>query len=78
MNDYDIDDTEIKLTKAEARAIARLQKLAAKWPRSLLLFSQAGRLLVLKPPKEDLASTLRRYTVAKIDGIRNDGGDSDY
>jgi len=60
------DDTEVKLTQAESKAIARLQKLANKWPKSLLLFSQSGSLLVLKPPKEDATSTLLRYTAAEI------------
>ena len=68
-------DDEIKLTKREERAIKRLQKLADTWPQSLMLFSQSGNLVVMKPPKDDPSNPLREYVVDEIYGIPNDGGD---
>jgi hypothetical protein len=70
-----IDDTP-EITKEEAKAIAALSRLASKWPKSLMLFSQSGSLLVLKPPPS--REPLLRYEVAEINGIPNDGGDTDY
>ncbi len=63
------------LTQAEKKAIAALQQLADEWPKSLMLFSQAGSLEVLKVPTGE--PPLMRHSVATITGIRNDGGDQD-
>lgn len=61
-----------RLTKAEARAISALQRLARSWPSTLTLFSWSGSLHVLKPaPGRTMASA----SVARITGITNDGGD---
>lgn len=75
---WNMDEEEIKLTKKEERAIARLQKLANTWPQSLMLFSQSGDLIILKPSKEDNSGGLLRYEVGQVIGIPNDGGDADY
>lgn len=71
----DEHDEVIELTSGEKKAIARLQKLAQTWPKSLMLFSQSGNLIVLKAPSHERQT---RYTVADIIGIPNDGGDADY
>lgn len=65
-----------KLTRAEMGAIKRLQKLADTFPKSLMLFSNSGNLQVMKLP-EGSGEPLRKYVVATISGIANDGGDSD-
>lgn len=65
-----------EVTKEEAKAIADLSKLASRWPKSLMLFSQSGSLFVLKPPKDSQEPRLRDE-VATIKGIPNDGGDAD-
>jgi len=67
-------DDEIKLTKREERAIARLQKLANTWPKSLMLFCNGGAIAVLKVPNGD-GEPNRDYEVDVIYGIPNDGGD---
>ncbi len=68
--------TEIKLTKKEERAIARLQKLANTWPKSLMLFSCAGSLVILKSPiKGESPERSSENEVGAIVGIPNDGGD---
>lgn len=56
----------------EREAIEDLKRLARRWPKSLMLFSNSGSLLVLdndkEPPTHDKA-------FAHIPGIPNDGGD---
>lgn len=63
---------EIEVTKEEQKAIASLERLAKKWPRSLQLFSWSGSLCVFKVNKEGV-----NCEVTNIGGIPNDGGDPD-
>jgi hypothetical protein len=60
------------LTRREAAALKRLQKLAEMWPSTLSLQSWSGSLHVLKPVK---GMTIGECMVARILGIPNDGGD---
>ena len=58
--------------KEEQRAIKALQRLANKWPETLILFSWSGSLVVMK----ELGHL--KAVVGDISGIRNDGGDPNY
>lgn len=68
------------LTDEERRAVATLQRLAKRWPKSLWLFSGAGTLCVMKFDKDGNRVTLDHggmdpeSSVATIK-IPNDGGD---
>jgi len=67
------------LTKEEEKAIKSLQRVAAKWPKSLWLYSASGSLEVMKKEGGDAAMTNSGgidpdYMVGHID-IENDGGD---
>jgi hypothetical protein len=67
-------------TADERRAIASLERLAKRWPETLMLFSWSGTLCVVKL-KEDGSSPLHdgdpnSHVVATIHGITNDGGDA--
>lgn len=62
----------IPLTYDERRAIQALQRLANRWPKTLMLFA-SGTLSVRKPESGKMYDD--RYTVATIEGIPNDGGD---
>jgi hypothetical protein len=68
------------MTQEEKRAIATLKRLAAKWPRSLWLFSAAGRLCVMRSGPDGRPVTLPsgsvddKMVVCTIN-IPNDGGD---
>lgn len=63
------------LTKEEKSIILALERIAKKWPKNLILFSDTGSI------------TIRRFTesgeykkeneIAVISGIKTDGGDSD-
>ena len=62
------------LTKEERNAIAALERLAKRWPPSLMLFSWAGTLCVMpagRLPGPDPEGAI----LATIQGIPNDGGD---
>jgi hypothetical protein len=70
------------LTAKERKAIADLQALAKRWPRSLTLFSWSGSLYVFK--SDEWAARghsgpngydANDYEVAHVSGIPNDGGD---
>lgn len=70
------------LTGEERRAIASLERLAKRWPRSLMLFSASGSLLVLRNDGHSVerlgsrdAAEQYATILASIDGIPNDGGD---
>lgn len=64
--------TEIILTHEEQKAIKSLERLAKKWPQSLLLFAGGTGLTVRKP----INGIYDRSTVvANILGMPNDGGD---
>jgi hypothetical protein len=62
----------MKLTREEIAIVSRLEDLNARWPKSLKLFSRAGKLVILKPGK---GRTIRQATVAELPCIWNDGGD---
>ncbi|MCW2756998.1 MAG: hypothetical protein JWO46_744 [Nocardioidaceae bacterium] len=64
-------------TPAEEKAIKALQRLADKWPKTLLLFSASGSLHVMPSAdyRDDLFDGDRTVW---IDGISNDGGDPDW
>lgn len=73
------------LTDDEKRAIAALQRLAGKWPKSLWLYSASGSLNVMRRDSAGKRAVLDHgldqhggvdpaYSVAVID-IPNDGGD---
>lgn len=74
---------QIEPTDDERRAIATLQRLARRWPKSLWLFSASGQLNVMRLRQDgqralggdnapDAADP--DYVLATID-IPNDGGD---
>jgi len=62
----------MRLTTQEKRAISELEKLAKRWPKTLVVFSWSGTLHVLKPGKR---RTMGQAIVASFSGIPNDGGD---
>lgn len=59
----DFDSEESGLTASEAKAVASLQRLAHRWPKSLTLASMCGSLVVVHTDDE------------RFDGIPNTGGD---
>jgi hypothetical protein len=72
--------SDLKLTREEHAAIATLERLAKRWPKSLWLFSANGELNVMRyaadgqrgvEPNGGIDQT---FSVATID-INNDGGD---
>jgi hypothetical protein len=68
------------LTLDEARAIRSLERLAKRWPKSLMLFSHSGTLNVIKLDDEGGWSLPGGHhdgnaIVTTITGIQNDGGD---
>ena len=65
------------LTSEERNAIAALERLAKRWPPSLMLFSLSGMLCVMRsdteiPRTEQMSDAA---IITTIDGIPNDGGD---
>ncbi len=62
------------LTQQEINAIKSLERLAKKWPDTLLLFAGMG--LSIRKIAPD-GSYRRETEVASITGIKCDGGDSD-
>lgn len=73
------------LTDDESKAVSALKRVAAKWPRSLWLFSASGTLHVMKCNKDGDRVMMPNhgiagggvdpdYSVDTID-IPNDGGD---
>ena len=62
------------ITKEEQKAIASLERLAKKWPKTLKLFSHSGSLVVEKLDP-NICLPIR---VASIVGIKNDGGDPNW
>jgi len=72
----------IELTKEEEKAIASLERLAKRWPKSLWLYSASSSLCVMKckpdgcvADKNNGESIDPDYLVTQIRGIHNDGGD---
>jgi len=61
---------KVSLNIEEQKAIASLERLAKKWPKSLMLFSWSGSLTVLKNDEHGF-----KCDVGCIPGISNDGGD---
>lgn len=57
----------VPLSSAEEEAIKTLEKLAKKWPKTLMLFSWSGSLVVVRQRGGEVLATIR--------GIPNDGGD---
>ena len=69
------------LTKAERRAIKRLQDLALTWPKSLQVVSSSGTLHIVKESKEEPPEGRAEMweDVANLgQAIPNDGGDPDW
>ena len=71
----------VRLSAREKRAIADLQDVARRWPRTLWLFSASGSLNVMRKGPDGEHVTVagggmdQRYSVGHITGIDNDGGD---
>lgn len=69
----------VEVTKEEAAAIAALQMLARKWPKTLWLFSANGSLCVMKKngagEREETSGVYDPdFCVGEVP-IENDGGD---
>ena len=64
------------LTEDERHAIRSLQRLAAHWPPTLMLFSWSGSLVVV-PSDGSFADAAdpESLVIDTIAGIPNDGGD---
>lgn len=78
--EYDAEEeNRDRLTDQERNAIASLQRLARRWPRSLELVSMGGGLHVIRvgdPRFGEPEATVRAEAVIEtIIGIPNDGGD---
>ena len=76
----DLTETgEDTLDESERRAIASLQRLARTWPRSLMLASMAGTLVIVRTDDErfddDDNAIRNQAAVAFVHGIPNTGGD---
>lgn len=70
-----------ELTDEEAKAIRSLERLAKKWPKSLMLFSWSGALHVMDHATVfDISGGTGHHeaSITTISGIPNDGGDPDY
>lgn len=67
--------TDQDLTPVEKRAIATLKKLAKAWPKTLVLFSLSGTLVVMDYDDFQQRSSSAEW-LASIQGIVNDGGDT--
>lgn len=72
---------DVPLTDEEKRAIATLQRLAKRWPRSLWLFATGNNVHVMRCGADGRQVQLGRcggtdpaYEVAAVN-IPNDGGD---
>jgi hypothetical protein len=68
----------VNLTAEESRAIASLQRLAERWPQSLMLFSASGSLCVMRNEHAGEHGDIGRDSskvIVTIQGIPNDGGD---
>jgi hypothetical protein len=61
-----------ELTKDEAAAVAVLDRLAKRWPRTIKLFSWSGSLVVMD---SDMAVGADAVLAEIRSGIINDGGD---
>lgn len=67
-------------TTDEAKAVAGLKRLAARWPASLWLFSGAGTLHIMRNRPDGTRAMLPSggvdpdYSLAQV-SIPNDGGD---
>lgn len=69
-----------ELAAEERKAIASLERLASRWPPSLMLASMGGRLVVVPTadhmsPQPDSDGMDPDKVLAWISGIPNDGGD---
>ncbi len=64
------------LTPEESKAIAALQRIASRWPRSLMLASMDGDLVVIRNDDARMqgADIDQEAIVAEIRGIPNTGG----
>lgn len=60
----------------EDQAVRALERIAERWPSSLGLFSWSGALCVVRLDN-GFPSPMEPAVIAKIHGIRNDGGDPD-
>lgn len=65
------------LTDGEAKAIRSLERLAKRWPDSLMLFSANGSLKVVRTGWSQHADERMtdEHVLADVTGIPNDGGD---
>lgn len=70
------------MTSEEAAAIAALKRLAKKWPKTLMLASMGGSLVVVPTydhafdnEAEGHVGVDQDKVLANIDGIPNTGGD---
>ena len=64
------------LTAEESKAIASLRRVASRWPRSLMLASMDGELVVVRNDDARMAGAGidQDAVVAEINGIPNTGG----
>lgn len=71
--------SEGNITEEERKAIASLQRLAKRWPRSLRLVSMGGELSVVHSNDErffsDDTAERQEAVIGDIRGIPNTGGD---
>lgn len=59
-----------ELTEEEEKAIRSLQRLAKKWPKSLLVFASGSNDLSIRK-----GGVFAQYEVDVVIGIPNEGGD---
>ena len=69
------DEDDDTLTDEERRAIASLERLAKRWPQSLMLFSWSGTLCVVRSEALLHGDDPNAAVVTTITGIPNGGGD---
>jgi len=69
------ESTEFEWTPEEAKAIRGLEKLAKEWPKSLMLISAAGSLVVVLTADHCEDERIIEDRAVDIHGIPNDGGD---
>ena len=71
-----VSEDGVSLTAKESKAIASLQRLASRWPRTLMLASMDGELIVIRNNDARMAGPDidQDAIVAEIKGIPNTGG----
>lgn len=79
MSHFDPPEEYDVLTADEKQIVRALERLAKGWPRNLILFGGDGATISLRRDPGDGGFIGAEYEIARVSGIRNEGGDGgDY